>query len=235
MKLETSDHVTVRDGAFYSCCGSAMERVRVIGSKGSDWAWSCDTCSRYVKNPAKTSRVSGGFLAELLDPMTGRVLESRTDNNVFTDSGRNYLASLISYAAFQSAPGSNEPASSKRRYDGVRYMALGVGSQLETNTVSRLHTPIPFNSNGDYLAQVIAPNELPASGVSAVFRRVFGLNEISVSGPVSVTEAGLYVSGPESAPTLVSSGNAPPIAYKVFEPLTKTTNVLLAVTWEIRF
>lgn len=228
------DQVDPVDGGV-ACCGAAAEEVSVVSSSGREAAWRCTVCRRVISNENKMARVSGGLLLQLLEPGTMRVLEERRDNNVFTDIGRNYLASLVSYAAFLSAPGSDEPAGSKRRYDGIRYISLGIGTQLETNTVSRLHTPVPFNANGDYLAQVVAPNELPGSGVSAVFTRVFGLNEISLSGPVIVSEAGLFASGPAIAPLAPSNGNAPPVAYKVFEPLTKTTNVLLSVRWEIRF
>lgn len=228
------DQVDSTDGGVV-CCGVPAEPITLLSAAKREAAWRCGCCQRVITHEHKTARVTGGLLVQLLDPQTMRVLDERRDNNVFTDIGRNYLASLVSYATFLAAPGSDEPAGSKRRYDGIRYVAMGTGSQLETNTVSRLHTPVVFNSNGDYLAQVVAPNELPGSGVSAAFTRIFGLNELSVSGPVVVTEAGLFASGPAIAPLLPSNGNAPPVAYKVFEPLTKTTNVLLSVRWEIRF
>lgn len=155
-------------------------------------------------------------------------------HNVFTDAGRNWLTSLMSYMAFTQSPGVNEPASSKRRYDGVRYMMVGTGEQEETNAVESLVNPVPYNLAGDYLAQVVAPNELPGIGISAVFERVWGLNEISMPSTVYVSEAGLFVGGPEDAPLDPSVSNYAPIAYTTFEPVPVSTAFMLGIRWEIK-
>jgi hypothetical protein len=174
----------------------------------------------------------------MIEAATGRVVWDHHDPNVFTDVGRNYLASLISYALLNNDPGVNEPASSKRRYDGIRYMMVGEGTQEETVAVSQLDSPIPYATVGAtdyYLAQVVAPNELPGSGISARFYRVFGTSEISISGNKTISEIGLFFSGPEGAELAPNFPTHPPVAYTTFDPQTKTRSFLFAALWEIKF
>jgi len=160
-----------------------------------------------------------------------RVVLEREYKNVITDAGRNFVASSLAYLAFTQPPGTNEPASSKRRYDGVRYLGVGTGSFLETNSVSRLHTPVTFNSAGQYLAQLDSAN-LGGGGISIAFSRTFGLYEISHSGTVNVTELGLFPGGLESSPLDPAINNYPPLSYKVVDPFPKNQDSLLKVTWE---
>jgi hypothetical protein len=178
--------------------------------------------------------IQGHVIVFLMDP-AGNLIDKEEDHNVFTDVGRNYLASLISYNLLTQTPGSNEPSTSKRRYDGVRYMMVGTGSQEETNAVTQLHTPVVFNSSGHYLAQISAPNELPSTGISAIFQRVYGVNEISLPGTVNVSEVGLFPSGIEGSPLAVGVSTHAPIAYKTFDPIPVTTSLLFGVRWEIKF
>jgi len=245
-------------------CGSkAMARTVVYANSGRQNKWVCGDCRKVTAAQPHKAGVQGAVSLQLIAPHTPDILEKTSkedlahicrnwdsvdgyeqlgvldrsvyDPNVFTDVGRNYLAALISYNTFTQAPGANEPAASKRRYDGVRYMVVGTGSQLETNAVDRMVTPVPFNAAGDYLAQVVAPNQLPGSGISAVFQRVYGLNEISMPTTVNVSEVGLYVSGPESSPLDPAISTHPPIAYNTFEPIPVTTSFLFSVRWEIKF
>lgn len=175
-----------------------------------------------------------GRVTVWLQTPDGKRVKTLQDHNVFTDVGRNWLAGLISYHTLSQAPGANEPATSKRRYDGVRYIGVGTGSQPETNAVSRLDTPVPFNMAGHYLAQISAPNEMPGTGISAIFERIFGLNEISMPSTVYISEAGLFPSGPAHSPLDPALPYHAPIAYTTFEPIPVSTQLLFGVRWEIK-
>lgn len=178
--------------------------------------------------------VRGRVCAFLIDPHTLQRVDERDIDNIFTDVGRNWLASLMGYTTFTQTPGVNEPSSSKRRYDGVRYMMVGTGTQLETNAVTSLVTPVPFNLAGDFLAQVVAPNTMPGTGISAVFERIYGVNEISMPSTVYISEVGLFPSGLESAPLDPAISSHAPLAYATFEPIPVSTAMLFGVRWEIK-
>ena len=220
-----------------SKCGSVHLRpVSQISATGVVNGYMCVACEHRGSTPIpKKVGVRGEVTIQLIRASDGEVVHQIYDPNVFTDVGRNWLSALISYATFTQSPGVNEPASSKRRYDGVRYMMVGTGTQLETNSVDMLNTPVAYNGAGDYLAQVVAPNELPGSGISAVFQRTYGVNEISMPTTVYISEVGLYPSGIESAPLSPAISTYPPLAYKTFEPVPKTTAFLFAVRWELKF
>jgi len=232
--IELHDSLQVSDSPTPVCCVD-MEKARIISAKGEEPVWVCPQCKHVQYGNKPTKPIIGNFSLELIRASDGEVVERRGARNVFTDVGRNWLAHNGSYFQFTSAPGADEPHTSKRRFDGVRYMMVGIGTQLETNAVVKLQNPVPYNGAGDYLAQVIAPNELPGTGVSALYQRTYGINEISVSGPVTITEAGLYYSGVAGAALAVTDQNVPPIAYKVFEPVTVTVDFLLAIKWEIKY
>lgn len=217
------------------CCGSPMKPHTLIREDGSKEVYSCSRCRRLAHQMERKPGIQGAVCVELIDPKTMKVVERREDHNIFTDVGRNWLASLISYYLFTVAPGTDEPATSKRRYDGVRYMMVGTGSQLETVAVTQLVTPVVFDAGGNYLANVIAPNVLPGSGISAQFQKIYGLNEISLPATVYITEVGLFPSGPASNPLDPAISTHAPIAYKTFDAVPKTTSFLLSVTWEIKF
>jgi len=238
MNLELVDQVGP-ETTLPICCHRPMSYRRVLRSDGEQHLSTCLSCGKEHVLSGRPNfekkGVQGHVTIELIDAHTGKKRIVVEDDNVFTDVGRNYLASLISYSTFSQTPGTNEPSSSKRRYDGVRYIGVGTGTQLETSSVSALVNPVAYNAAGDYLAQIVAPNELPGTGISAVFQRIFGVNEISLPATVNVSEVALYPSGPESSPLAVSSGIHPPIAYKTFVPVPVTTDFLFSVRWEIKF
>lgn len=217
------------------CCGIPMQETKVVSISGTKNIYECSSCGRTSEASPGKHGVQGSVHVQLIRAETGEVVQELKDNNVFTDVGRNYLAALISYNVLTQAPGADEPAASKRRFDGVRYMMVGTGSQLETNAVNSLVSPVTFNNAGDYLAQVVAPNTLPGTGISAVFQRVFGVNEISMPSMVNITEVGLFPSGPSNSPLSPSVSVHPPIAYKTIGSFPKTTEFLFAVRWEIKF
>ena len=166
----------------------------------------------------------------------------REGHNVFTVTGRNLLSRLTAW----STVGSPDIPFTNRR---PRWMGVGTGSQLEVSTVEGLVTPqlaTPVN----YLVPIQTVNFPDSTSVS--FIREFGANEVTVTAtPVTLTEAGLFADVlPASAggteDVAVDPGNIdttlnpavgtnPPIAYRVFEPLTKTVDFILQIRWELRF
>lgn len=217
------------------CCGKVMTPAGMITKSQKTNVWLCLECGKTLSPKKHHNGVQGEVSIQLIDAATGEVVHSSCSSNIFTDVGRNYLAALISYMIFSQPPGVEEPATSKRRFDGVRYMMVGKGTQNETNAVAQLNDPVPFNSAGQYMAQVIAPNELPGSAISAVFQRVYGTNEISVPSTVDISEVGLFVAGPTSSPVSLNDQYAAPIAYNTFPAIPKSSAFMFSVRWEIKF
>ena len=175
----------------------------------------------------------------------GKIVQgSRRDgHNVFTITGRNLLSKLI---AWQVITSTDVPYTNKR----IRWIGVGTGSQLEVTTVSKLAQPV-LATPTDFLVPVTSPPEFPTSS-SVRFIKEFSTAEITVTPtPVSITEAGLFgdVNPAAGAPTEdipLDPGNVdttldptvgtnPPVAYKAFEPLTKTIDFTLEIRWEVRF
>jgi hypothetical protein len=164
----------------------------------------------------------------------------RNGRNIWTLTGREHLAQLMSYASYG-------PPLDPERNDRIRYFGFGTGSQPEVSSVTKLVTPIAYDvTNGDFLAQVSLPTyPLSPSRTSVRYSRTYTETELSVTGvpTIVLTEAGLFTDGDPSssyAPgtrdlTLANALLQAPNAYKVFEPLTKTQNFVLEVSWDIRF
>lgn len=180
--------------------------------------------------------IQGYFQAEVRE---GGKLRGRTEGfNVWTLTGREYLSELIALNAVS-------PRTTVRD-DRIAYLGLGAGSQAEEAGVSSLVTPIPYTP-GEFLAPVASPATFPASSASATktavrFIREFGRQEISLGYDVVLSEAGLFTDGNPAddwalnAPTsMAGASDRAPMAYKTFEPITKTTQYTLRVIWEVRF
>jgi hypothetical protein len=167
----------------------------------------------------------------------GKLRQCVEGYNVWTLTGREYLAELITLA--QASP--RVPL----RDDRIRYIGLGIGAQPELATVTNLVNPVPFAS-GQFLAPVNVPANFPDNPNPAVqFIRTYGLTEISLGGTnVILTEAGLFTDGDpldnwslfeEDVPGFEISAGFAPMAYKTFEPITKTTQFTLKLVWEVNF
>lgn len=168
----------------------------------------------------------------------------RGGKNIWTLSGREFLARLMSYAAYGSP---DTPA----RNDRIRYIGFGTGSQPEVSSVTSLVTPTPYSSagGGQFLAEMAIPTypfqTSGSFGTAAQYTREFSESELSISGTVILSEAGLFTDGsptnvPAYAPktrvlTMSSATEQAPDGYKVFEPLKKTVNFVLQASWEVRF
>lgn len=169
----------------------------------------------------------------------GKILRKncRTGKNIWTLTGREHLAQLMSYRSY------GPPLVGERR-DRIRYFGFGSGSQPEVSSVDVLVNPIAFDSGNNFLAQVSIPTyPLSPSRTTVRYTRIYTSTELSVSGDVVITEAGLFTDGDsgtdfEPGTRSVTLANAllqAPNAYKVFDPLTKTQNFEIEVSWEVRF
>jgi hypothetical protein len=169
----------------------------------------------------------------------------RSGKNIWTLTGREYLARLMSYITYGVGIVPDTPA----RNDRIRYIAMGTGSTPEVASIIRLVSPTAFDPGGvNALAEVAIPT-YPAQvsvsnfGNSVRYIREFAENELSIAGPIILTEAGLFTDGsPGSNFTprtrsilLADAAGQAPVAYKSFEALKKTSNFVLQVAWEVRF
>lgn len=168
----------------------------------------------------------------------GKLVTCREGSNIWTLTGREYLAELMALEA-------TSPRTVFRE-DRIAYIGMGSGSQAEISNITSLVAPVPYKT-GAFLASLATPATFPTSGTTTTnttvrFIREFSTGEISLGYSVVLTEAGLFTDGdPEndwdidSTPTDFSTaaGRAP-MAYKKYEPITKTTQFTLRVVWDVR-
>lgn len=168
----------------------------------------------------------------------GKLVTRREGSNVWTNTGREYLAQLMSL----------QVSGTPYRSDAVGYFGAGIGAQLEEPGVVELASPIQYDE-GLFLADIQGASfPLYPVRTTVAYNRVFAENEISLVPGVTVmlSEFGLYTNGsPSSLPNAYAfntrdrsyavSKNAAPVAYKTFEPVGKTPAMQLEVSWEIRF
>jgi hypothetical protein len=168
----------------------------------------------------------------------------REGKNIVTLAGREFYARVGSYSSYSPL--------TKARTDGVRYIGFGTGTTPEVTTISQLVTPIAYTntSGGQFLAELAVPTyPLQTSGsfgTTARYTREFAETELSITGDVDLTEAGLYTDGsPLSTPTAFTPGTRDltlaqatsqvPNAYRTFEAVRKTQKFVLQIAWEMRF
>lgn len=163
----------------------------------------------------------------------------REGHNIWTNTGREYLALLMSLKV---------GPSTAFRTDSVAYIGMGTGSKLEETSVLNLAQPVAYSSSV-FLAPLDIPPSFPLTPIRTTVRysRTFLEDQITLSpGIVNLSEMGLYTSGsPTSVPipyspntrdtSFVNAANQAPVAYKTFEPIPKTNALELELSWEIRF
>lgn len=160
----------------------------------------------------------------------------RSGKNIWTNTGREYLAMLMS---LQTAP------TTPYRNDRVAYIGVGIGAQIEEAGVLALITPIAYIS-GQFLAALDVPPTFPLTPTrtTAKYHRIFAENEITLTSGsvVNLSEIGLFTNGRQSDyvvgsrdTTLAGASSQSPVAYKSFEPIGKTDSLQLEISWEIRF
>jgi len=165
----------------------------------------------------------------------------REGHNIFTVTGRNFLAKLV---AWQYIGATDVPYTQRR----VRWIGLGVGSQLESPNLTSLQQATLATST-DYIV-ALQSVEFPTSSSVRLIKE-FALGEITITNtPVTVTEAGMFAdvnpvsngyedvaNNPGTVDTILNPalGSNPPICYKAFEGLTKTVDFTLEIRWDLRF
>lgn len=160
----------------------------------------------------------------------------REGHNIWTNTGREFLAMLMSIAT---AP------TTKFRGDSVSYIGVGIGAQVEDSGVIQILTPVAY-ATGLFLAFLDVPPTFPLSPSRTTVRyhRTFLENELTLTGGsrVDVAELGLFTDG--APPNFIAGtrdrtiGNAAqqaPAAYKSFDKIGKTDSTQLEIAWEIRF
>jgi hypothetical protein len=163
----------------------------------------------------------------------------REGKNVWTNTGREFLSMLMS---IQTAP------TTGFRSDRVGYIGVGTGSQPSSGNVLSLVTPVEYVT-GSFLATLDTPPTFPLTPVRTTvqYHRTFLENEITISpgSSVNISELGLFTNGsPTATPpynpgtrdlTIANASQQAPVAYKSFDPVTKTDVLEFEVAWKISF
>ena len=195
--------------------------------------------------------IQGHMTVQLLN-QAGKVVTQTEGYNIWTLTGREYLSELIALQVFNTV----EANRTTYRNDRVAYIGMGTGVQPEIAGVANLVYPVGYDTgtqDGTFLA-VLDPAEFPATSsgttrTSVRFSRTFSSGEYSVptvnnpSGSIVLTEGGLYTDGDPTNNFAVGtistafgdSFGFSPVAYKTFEPITKTPDFTMRVIWEVRF
>lgn len=186
-------------------------------------------------------RVTGHVTLKL--KKDGEVVRTVEGKNIWTNTGRQYLADLIRY--------SNYSSSTKVRDDRIAYFGVGTGTQTASVGITSLVTPVAFDAlNGadKFLALIDSSTQsAEATYTSVTFEREFATDELvdSSGNPLVLREVGLFTNGDEGNSYAIGiesingiNGDTPgfaPMAYKTFEPITKTQDYTLTITWQVRF
>lgn len=163
----------------------------------------------------------------------------REGHNIWTNTGREYLALLMSIETGPTTPFRN---------DRMAYIGVGTGATVEDVGVLNLVTPIEYVA-GQFLAALDIPPTFPLtpSRTTVRYHRIFAETELTmtVGSQVNISELGLFTNGsPSAVPAyspgtratgIATAGAQAPSAYKTFEPIGKTDALELEVSWEIRF
>lgn len=162
----------------------------------------------------------------------------REGHNIWTNTGREYLAMLMS---LETAP------TTSFRNDRIAYIGVGIGSQIEDASVTSLVQPVEYATNF-FLSSLDIPPTFPLlpTRTTVRYHRLFGESEITIgAGDVAISEIGLFSNGdPGASPiynpgtrnrTIAAASQQAPMAYKTFDPVTKKDSLQLEVSWEIRF
>ena len=167
----------------------------------------------------------------------------REGHNVFTTTGRDWLAHLAAWSVI--GGGGDIPFTQRR----VRWMGVGTGTQAEVEGVIGLDTPVVV-TDLIYLAAIQVTDHPTTTSVR--FIKQFSTSEISViaSPIVPVSEAGLFVDifpvstgggvdddavgGGDTTLNPATAVNAP-VAYKTFEVINKTMDFDLVIEWTFVF
>lgn len=192
--------------------------------------------------------IQGHVTIQMLN-QRGKVVKQSEGYNIWTLTGREYLSELIALQTFNTV----EADRVLFRNDRVAYIGMGTGSQPEVAEVNSLVSPVSLDTatsgSGTYLAVLDDPATFPATSSSTTktavqFIKTFGSTDYSINSSTNIvlTEAGLFTDGdPENnfavgrITQLPGAYSHAPVAYKTFEPITKTSDFTMKVVWEVRF
>jgi hypothetical protein len=120
----------------------------------------------------------------------------REGHNIWTNTGREYLALLMSIA---SAP------STGFRSDKIAYIGVGTGAQVEEAGVLRLITPVAYVT-GQFLAPLDVPPTFPLTPTRTTVRyhRIFAEDQITLTPGSTVTSVRSECSPTDGSRTMPS-------------------------------
>jgi hypothetical protein len=186
----------------------------------------------------------------------GKIVARREGHNIWLNTGREFLAQLISLQSFSP----DVPV----RTDRIKYMGVGIGGTAQkqlteansspisppysgsnvqddiTPTVTTLERPVrisggssayPGTAGDVWVGTVQAPADTSAS-TSVTFRRVFTTDEVSYGSfsSVPLSEIGLFTSLAVPNNYLNTA-----VAYDTFDTISKTAGINIEAVWSIRF
>jgi hypothetical protein len=166
----------------------------------------------------------------------GKLKKKGEGCNIWTNTGREFLAMLMTYQANGTTP---------YRNDRMGFIGIGTGMQTEDPNVAGLVTPISYDGVNFLAPLDHSGSSFPLDPTRTTIRyvRVFAENEISTGAdPVLIGELGLFTDGEQSTfaqggrnRTLAAAALQSPAAYKsLTEPVEKTNALEFQVEWEIR-
>lgn len=174
------------------------------------------------------------------DPSTNTVLETITPtvenytflvwrwvlDGVLTQTGREWMARLC---AWSSIGDPDVPVTEDR----LRWIGVGSGGFPMTPGVMTLDVPIEYET-GFYLRELFAPAGSHRR-LETVYDRTYTGSQLSISGPVLVSEVGLFADQSPSLNFDPAVGNNPPVFYKSFDGIMKSSDFYLGLQWAFTF
>lgn len=170
----------------------------------------------------------------------GKVVKRHRGHNIWVNTGHQWIRDLLSYSSF-----SPLTAPETRR---IAYIGFGIGGSKQDHgavyvpplSVDYPGTTVQSDLNpslvsleravrvvgGQYL-RLLAPPTFPAPNILK-YSESFSLTELTYGGytMLPLSEVGLFLAGAN-----IASPSNSPVAYETFEPLSKTTDLTLDLTW----
>jgi hypothetical protein len=183
---------------------------------------------------------NGGKWFTFVDPSTLTVMETigssasdyyfqavrKVNNGVLTQTGREWLTRLCTWSSIGDP---DVPLTEDR----IRWIGLGSGGFPMAPGVLTLEAAIEY-ATGLYLAQVSGAPSFPTVQ-STRYNHVYSASEVSISSPALISEVGLFVDQSPSLNLDPAVGNNPPVLYKSFNGLMKSSDFSLLLDWTLKF
>ena len=155
----------------------------------------------------------------------------RVGHNVFTDTGREWLRQLVVWDTF----GPDVAVDARR----LRWIGVGSGNLAELTSVGALDSPLTITTGPSEYIRVLG-TRTETTNFSVRYETIFDGMSMDFDhhgASVDISEMGLFADVHDGGGTLLSPSVAThaPVAYKSFDPVTKTTTQTLTILWELRF